>query len=235
MNFPPSLTKKNLNVPVIIILLTVIVFLIQNLSKLLIGVDLPLALGAKINMFIMRGELWRLVTPVLLHGSVLHIGFNMYALYSVGPILEKKYGKRAFIALYLISAIWGNVFSFILTENPSLGASTAIFGLIAAQGVYIYKNQLFLGSAARPLLMNIAMVILVNLMLGLSPGIDNWGHLGGLFGGFIFAWFAGPSYELHQNDLGQNVVVNNARKPYLILAAAVVLAFGIVMIRIFTQ
>ena len=232
MNFPPILTKKNLNVPVTIILLTVIVFLIQNLSKLIIGFDLPLALGAKINMFIIRGELWRLVTPVLLHGSVLHIGFNMYALYSVGPILEKKYGKRAFFALYLISAIWGNVFSFILTENPSLGASTAIFGLIAAQGVYIYKNQLFLGSAARPLLMNIAMVILVNLTLGLSPGIDNWGHLGGLFGGFIFAWFAGPSYELHQNNFGQNVVVNNARKPQLILAAAVVLAFGIVLIRI---
>lgn len=227
--------KRKTNIPIIIVAITVGFYLLQNLSKTLIGFDVLISLGAKINQFIFEGELWRLLTPVLLHGSILHLGFNMYALYSIGPVLERIYGGKSFIALYLIGALWGNTFSFLLTPNPSLGASTAIFGLIAAQGVYIYKNRLILGQSARPMLMNIGMLILVNLMLGLSPGIDNWGHLGGLFGGFVFAWFAGPSMEIQENFLGQNVLVRGEKKPVLVFAAAVLLAIAIVVLRIVIQ
>lgn len=235
MRFNQPFFRREFNIPFAIIIITIIFFLLQNLSKMLIGFDLPLTFGAKINIYISRGELWRLVTPVLLHGSLLHIGFNMYALYSIGPGLERIYGKKPFIALYLISALWGNTFSFLMTPNPSLGASTAIFGLIAAQGVYIYRNRFLLGQSARPLLMNIGMVILINLMLGLSPGIDNWGHMGGLMGGFIFAWFAGPSFGIQENYYGQNVVVRDETKPVLILAATILFALGLVFIRILIQ
>jgi len=216
-----------------IIGITVLVYLLQNLSEAFFGYDLPVYFGAKINQFIEQGQFWRLITPVLLHGSLIHIGFNMYALYNLGPSLERKYGILPFIALYLIGGVWGNTLSFLLSPNPSLGASTAIFGLIAAQGVYIYKNRYLLGSAARPLLVNISMVIFVNLMLGLSPGIDNWGHIGGLLGGLFFAWFAGPSFGITENLFGQSVVVKDNTQPKLIFAASLAIALAIVGLKVF--
>jgi rhomboid protease GluP len=157
----------------------------------------------------------------------------MYALYALGPSLERKYGVWPFLALYLIGGVWGNTLSFLLSPNPSLGASTAIFGLIAAQGVYIYKNRYLLGSTARPLLMNIVMMITINLILGLSPGIDNWGHIGGLLGGLFFAWFAGPSFGITENLYGQSVVVKDDAQPKLIFAAGIAIALAIVILRVF--
>jgi len=215
-----------------IIGVTVLIFFLQNLSELFFGYDLPVFFLAKINQFLEQGQFWRLITPVFLHGSLIHIGFNMYALYSLGPSLERKYGVWPFLALYLIGGVWGNTLSFLLSPNPSLGASTAIFGLIAAQGVYIYKNRYLLGSAARPLLINISMVILVNLMLGLSPGIDNWGHVGGLLGGLFFAWFAGPSFGIIENSFGQSFVVKDDAQPKLIFAVGIFIALAAVLLRI---
>ncbi len=216
-----------------IIGVSVLVYVLQSLSKAILGVDIPLALGAKINQLILQGQLWRLVTPILLHASIVHIGFNMYALYVLGPGLERIYGIWLFLALYIIGGVWGNTFSFFFSTSESLGASTAIFGLIAAQGVYIYKNRHLLGSAARPMLINIVMLVVINLALGLSPGIDNWGHIGGLIGGLLFAWFAGPSYGLSANVFGQNVVVKNNTQPKLIFAAGIAIPLAAVLLRIF--
>jgi rhomboid protease GluP len=120
----------------------------------------------------------------------------MYALYVIGSSLERHYSHKRFLLLYVLSGFTGNVLSFILSPNPSIGASTAVFGLVAAEAVFIYRNRKLFGSRARGMLMNLGLVILVNLVLGLSPGIDNWGHLGGLAGGFIFAWVAGPLYTM---------------------------------------
>jgi len=223
--------KKRPNYSILIIAITVGVFLLQNLSELIFGSDLLLIAGAKINQAILRGQFWRLITPVFLHASILHIGFNMYALYSLGSVLERRFGRDLFLALYFIGALWGNTFSFLFTPQISLGASTAIFGLIAAQGVYIYKNRFLLGRAARPLLMNIVIVILINLMLGLSSGIDNWGHLGGLCGGLFFSWFAGPSFGLHENVFGQNVIVQEEKRPLLVLASAMAIAAALILLR----
>jgi rhomboid protease GluP len=104
--------------------------------------------------------------------------------------------------------------------------------LIAAQGVYVYKNRRLLGSSARPILTNIAMVIIINLLIGLSPGIDNWGHLGGLLGGLFFAWFAGPSFEMSEDLFGQNVVVRQKSQPELILFSALLIPVIIVVFRL---
>jgi len=227
------MAKRNLYLSHIIIALTVGVYLLQNLSELFLGYDLLFYLGAKVNPFIMKGQLWRLITPAVLHASLIHIGFNMYALYSLGPSLERIFGGWAFIALYLLGAIWGNTLSFFLSPNPSLGASTAIFALIAAQGVYIYKNQLMLGSAARPLLMNILMVVLVNLILGLSPGIDNWAHIGGLLGGLFFAWFTAPSFGITENLFGQRVIVRGNSQPKLVFVAGIAIPLAAVLLKIF--
>ncbi len=213
-----------------IIAVTVACFLLQNLAQSLFGHDYLLLFGAKINSFILRGEFWRLLTPVLLHGSLLHIGFNMYALYSIGPSLERRYGVESFLSLYLAGALWGNTLSFLMSPNPSLGASTAIFGLIAAQAVYIYKNRFMLGRAAQPLLMNVLMVIAINLALGMSPGIDNWGHMGGLLGGLFYAWFAGPSYGIESTITLGDVVIRQPRNPRLVTLLALGIAAAFVLL-----
>jgi len=209
--------------------ISIIFFVLQNISTWFFGVDLLLYFGAKINQQILLGEIWRFLTPAFLHGSILHLAFNMYALFSIGPALERKYGGTSFLLLYVISAIFGNVLSFLLSPNVSLGSSTAIFGLIAAQGVYIFKNRHLLGSAAKPLLMNVLISIMVNLFMGFSlSNIDNLGHLGGLAGGSLYAWFAGPSYGIGENVFGENVIIKESKKIFLtaglILLIAILLA-----------
>lgn len=191
----PVAVNEKLVTPVVsyvILATTVIVYVLQMGSEFLLGYDLPAILGMKINEYILAGQLWRFVTPMFLHGSILHIGFNMYALVIIGLPLEKRFGHLRFLLLYLSGAFAGNVFSFLLTDNPSLGASTAIFGLLGAEAVFLYRHRDLFGRQARAALINIAQVAGINLLIGLSPGIDNWGHLGGLFGGLLFTWFGGP-------------------------------------------
>jgi len=180
------------------------VFLIQMATQSLIGYDLPAALGMKVNRLILQGQIWRLFTPMFLHASILHIAFNMYALYAIGRGLEQQYGHLRYIILFLISGFAGNVFSFLMSNANSLGASTAIFGLLAADGIFVYQNRELFGGQARALLINIAVLMVINLALGLAPGsnIDNWGHLGGLMGGAAFAWFAGPILQARPSSNG---------------------------------
>ncbi|OGO69991.1 MAG: hypothetical protein A2Z49_02800 [Chloroflexi bacterium RBG_19FT_COMBO_56_12] len=175
-----------------IIGVTVVVYLLQMVTQYFMGGDYPLYWGAKVNQLIQQGQLWRFFTPMLLHGSILHIGFNMYALYAIGRPLELYYGHWRYLALYVISGFAGNVFSFIFSPNPSLGASTAVFGVLAAEGVFLYQNREMFGQYANRALTQVIMIAAVNLVIGLSPGIDNFGHVGGLVGGALFAWFAGP-------------------------------------------
>ncbi len=188
-----------------VIAISVLAYLGQILGTSLLGGDILALYGAKINSAILQGEIWRFITPVFLHGSVLHIGFNMYALYSLGSSLEQHYGHGRFAALYLLSGFAGNVVSFLMSQSPSYGASTAVFGLVAAEIVFIWKNKRLFRNA-RFALVNTIGIVVVNLIIGLSPGIDNWGHIGGLLGGFAFAWFAGPVWRGEMQVDGIHVV-----------------------------
>ncbi|MFN2236826.1 MAG: rhomboid family intramembrane serine protease [Anaerolineales bacterium] len=172
--------------------ITIAVYLLQMISQSVFGDDLPALYGMKINELIASGQIWRLFTPVLLHGSIMHIGFNMYALYLFGRQLERFFGHWRFLILYLVGGFAGNVISMMFTTSPSLGASTAIFGLLGAQGVFIYQNRALFGNQMRQALQSIILVAGINLLIGLSPGIDNWGHIGGLVAGVIFTWLGGP-------------------------------------------
>ena len=216
--------------------ITIFIYLLQMATEYALGADIPAALGMKYNPYIEAGQLWRLFTPMFLHGSIVHIGFNMYALYVLGPSLEEQYGSKPFLLLYLISGFAGNVLSFILSPSPSLGASTSIFGLIAGQLIFVYVNCDFFGNRARSMLMNILTIIVINLGLGLTPGIDNWGHLGGLAGGIAFAWFAGPL--LGARRMVNEVTISNQRRTssawiaflieFLVLCG---ISFGVIYLR----
>ncbi|MDX1437618.1 MAG: rhomboid family intramembrane serine protease, partial [Anaerolineales bacterium] len=121
--------------------ITSVIFVAQLLSAQVFGFDVPQALGLKVNERIAQGEIWRLFTPMVLHGSIPHFLFNMYALYIFGRGLERYYGHMRYLALYIVAGFAGNVFSMIFTQAPSLGSSTAIFGLLGAQGVFLYQNR----------------------------------------------------------------------------------------------
>jgi len=176
----------------ILIGICVVVYLLQAGTSYFLKVDIPAALGVKDNNLILQGQIWRLFTPIFLHGSILHIGFNMYALFYIGPTLEKFYGRRRYLGLFILSGFAGNVISFMFSQYQSLGSSTAIFGLLGAEGVLIYQNREIFGDIARRALSQVVIIAVVNLIIGLTPGIDNWGHIGGLIGGTLFAWFGGP-------------------------------------------
>jgi rhomboid protease GluP len=187
-----KLPETNSMVTYSIMGITIAVYILQMISQTVLGDDLPALYGMKINELIAAGQIWRLFTPILLHGSIMHIGFNMYALYLFGRRLERYFGHWRFLIMYLISGFAGNVISMMFTESPSLGASTAIFGLLGAQGVFIYQNRALFGNQTQQALQSIIMVAAINLLIGLSPGIDNWGHIGGLVAGLIFTWLGGP-------------------------------------------
>jgi rhomboid protease GluP len=199
---------------------TIAVYLLQMLSKQIYGFDAVALLGMKNNAAIAAGEWWRLITPMFLHGSIFHIGFNMYALYVLGPGLERFYGKWSYLMLYLVAGVAGNVFSYMFSTYNSLGASTAIFGLLAAEGVFLYQHRDLFGESARRSLLNVIFIAVINFVIGLSPGIDNWGHLGGFVGGILYAWFAGPKMQITGKP--PNLLLKNMR-PLLISALVAVL------------
>jgi rhomboid protease GluP len=226
---PPPVIHENLVSPVVtyvIVAVTVVIYLLQMGTNALFGVDVPAALGMKINEYIMAGQLWRLVTPMFLHGSILHIGFNMYALVIIGSGLERRFGHWRFLLLYFLGAFAGNVMSFLISPNPSLGASTAIFGLLGAEMVFFYQNRKLFGSGARRALQNVITVAAINFIIGLSPGIDNWGHFGGLFGGLIFTWFGGPKLALQGSYPAFDVVDEHEIQDQVLGAGLVLLLFG---------
>jgi rhomboid protease GluP len=208
--------------------LCIAVYLLQVLSQSYYGVDKLATNGAKINQYILAGQFWRLITPLFLHASIIHIAFNMYALFILGPGLERFYGHNRFLALYMLGGFTGNVLSFVfLPGAESIGASTAIFALIAAQGIFILQNRFLFGKNARSLLINTVGIVIINFIFGLAPqtNVDNFGHLGGLLGGLAFAWFAGPLFKV--NGLMPNLYLEDQRP------SSQVLISGLVVVLIF--
>ncbi|MFN8403946.1 MAG: rhomboid family intramembrane serine protease [Anaerolineales bacterium] len=201
---------------------TVLVFVLQLASKVFLQFDLPLALFAKSNDLIREGQLWRLLTPALAHGGIAHIGFNMYALLIFGIGLERAFGHWRFLLLYVLSAFAGNVMSFLFTAGVSVGASTAIFGLIGAELVFLLQNRKLLAHQFQSAIGNVIFIIAVNLFIGLAPSIDNWGHIGGLVGGLMFASFAGPLWEVE--GIPPMLQLVNQRESRSVFTGAVVTA-----------
>jgi rhomboid protease GluP len=181
--------------------LTVLTFSAQVLSDWVFGFDLVAGLAAKVNRAIAAGQVWRLVTPLFVHGGIVHLLVNMYSLNVLGPLVERLFGGRRMLAVYLLAGVGGSVASLALTPAASIGASGAIFGLLGALAAFLALHRRDLGTAGRLQLRQLALVALLNLGLGLTPGIDNAAHLGGLLTGAALAAGAGPRLQLVQVDL----------------------------------
>lgn len=172
----------------ILVALNLLIFALMGLYSWDSGIDyntLLLELGGKENAHILQGEYWRFIAPIFLHVNIVHVALNCYTLYLIGMLVEKIFGKVKFIAIYFAAGILGNIFSFAFSSNPGAGASGAIFGLFGAiLFICVEKPALFKSGLGY----NIVGVICINLFYGFTKsGIDNFAHLGGLIGGFIFA------------------------------------------------
>jgi membrane associated rhomboid family serine protease len=152
------------------------------------------AFGAKTNELLRQGEWFRLITPIFLHGGLLHLASNSWALWTVGPLVEKLYGPARFSLLYLFAGVGGVLGSYLGSGSrppfvPSVGASGAIFGLFGTLLVFGYKyRQELPAHFQRSIRSGILPVIVLNLFLGFSIlYIDNAAHLGGLATGALLA------------------------------------------------
>lgn len=179
-----------------LIAFTMLVFLVQSFSQQIRGIDLVLAWGAKIRPAIVAGEVWRLITPIFVHVGLWHFFVNMYSLYVLGPAVESFFGSARMLAFYLISGVGGVALSLLLSANPSAGASGAIFGMLGALVAFFFAHRKVFGRRGMAQFRHLMLVALLNLFLGLLPGIDNWGHMGGMISGILVAFYLGPNMEL---------------------------------------
>ncbi len=154
-----------------------------------------LAFGAQNNELLQNGEWFRLITPAFIHIGLLHLIMNSYALWTIGPLVEKLYGSARFLAIYLLTAAGGCLASYLNHARQhdligvSAGASGAIFGLFGVIAVFSfrYRNELpqrFL----KALKSSVLPVIGLNLLIGFSlTYVDNAAHIGGLLTGALLA------------------------------------------------
>jgi membrane associated rhomboid family serine protease len=166
-----------------------------------VGTELDLyGLLALDKVAVAQGEVWRLWTTALLHAplsggfGIFHLLFNMYALYIVGPIVERFYGGLLLVLFYLIFAAAGSISSFVFAPNPlSVGASGAIFGLIGLVFVAGRVHHWAFDRRTRAFAGSLGIMIVFNLAIGFAnPIIDNAAHLGGLAAGAWLGFLVPP-------------------------------------------
>jgi rhomboid protease GluP len=222
--------------------INIAVFLIRALSPAL---DEQIFLwGASRGADVLRNnEIYRLLTAMFLHAGIynqfgrmdasglLHIVFNMYALYIIGLSLEPLFGHVRFLAIYLLGGLTGSVLSAVM-GNPnvySVGASGAVFAILAAEFVYIYRHRTLLGERGRAQMRNLVFIAFINLALGaFSSFIDNWAHLGGIIGGLILTWLLGPIYKVQPSPENPAMMIGEDVNPlrprgWILIAYAIAL------------
>lgn len=168
--------------------LNVVAFLFIQHARLWYGDEAPLVLGAKAAPLIEEaGQLWRVLTFTFVHADRLHLLANMAFILLLGLALENAFSRRSYLVIMASSGICSGVVSYLLTEEPSAGASGVVFGILGALVVFGIKYRAvipkqytyYFGWSVVPLL-------LITIYAGLSqPLVDNWGHLGGLIGGVV--------------------------------------------------
>lgn len=164
--------------------------------------------GAKFGPAIFAGQWWRLITAGFLHGGLLHILMNSWALFDLGVQVEESYGTSRYLVLYFVTTITGFFGSMLWAPGTlSIGASAAIFGLIGAMIAFGVRDRSAWGAQVRAVYSRWALYGLlfgVLSLLGIGINIDNAAHIGGLAGGFGFGFLAGrPGYSLAIERLWQ--------------------------------
>jgi membrane associated rhomboid family serine protease len=187
---------------------------------------------------IARGELWRLVTVTLLHAPgpddlpwlSLHLLFNMYALYLIGPIVESTWGTKLFALFYVLTAAAASTASFLFSPGPAVGASGAIFGLVGVLLAGTRAHHPVLDRRARSIAGQLVPIILLNLFIGFSSGgtIDNSAHIGGLLSGMWLGFVVAPGKVPTVRSTWQHPGGQPATTAPLLVAAGIMLLVAVI-------
>ena len=195
-----------------IIIINILVFLamvlISREGVMAFSSETLVKFGGNLKYLVLEGEFFRILTSAFLHDGIMHLFFNMYALYVIGPQLENFFGKTRFALIYIISAICASLLSLAFNDayTVSVGASGAIFGLFGSLLYFGYYYRVYLGSLLRS---QIIPVILLNLALGfMMTGIDNAAHIGGLVGGVLISMGLGVKYKSTKSDMINGMIIS---------------------------
>jgi rhomboid protease GluP len=185
------LTPLILTLNVGLFLVTVVASMKAGNGSALMGVDgrTLVLFGGKVKEFIYAGQWWRVITAGYLHGGLMHIFMNSFALLDLGRQVEMYYGVRRMIVIFTLSTIGGFYFSTVWTPALSIGASAGIFGLLGAMLAMTMRHE---GPAARYMRGAYTRFAIWGLAIGLFPGlrIDNAAHIGGIATGFLIGYIA---------------------------------------------
>ena len=161
--------------------LNIVIYLLTVLP--IVGQSI-LGAGLGVNYLVTDGEWWRLITPMFLHGGIMHILFNMFCLFVFGPELEKIMGKMRFVTLFMLAGILANVATYFIQDPiyQHLGASGAIFGIFGAYGALVYYTKKSMPELRQIILPIIAISIVMTFV---QPNINVTAHVTGLIVGFL--------------------------------------------------
>jgi membrane associated rhomboid family serine protease len=153
--------------------------------------QLVLFTGMKVNELLADGQWWRLISSQFVHLGFMHIAFNAYGLYVLGPMVERFYGWKRFLLLYLSSGTAGALASYFFVDAHSGGASGAIYGLVGVLLVFGFKYRRELPKrVSKALTFGMLPWVIFSLGIGFleSLPMDNAAHLGGLFCGGLLVF-----------------------------------------------
>ena len=141
---------------------------------------------------------WTLISANYLHGGILHILFNMIALRQIGPLVLREYGVNRLISLYTLGGIIGFLVSYLAGVRFTLGASAAVCSLIGAS---LYYGKSRGGTYGQAIYRQISGWVLGLFIFGLLvPGINNWGHGGGIAAGIFLGLLLGYQERKRENQ-----------------------------------
>jgi rhomboid protease GluP len=179
------------------------------------------------------GELYRLLSVTLVHGNLLHLFFNMYALYLLGPLTEQIWGSRLFALFYVLTAAAASTASFVVSDGTSVGASGAVFGLVGVLMAGTRAHNPILDRRARQIVPQLGTIVLVNLAFGFLAGgmIDNAAHVGGLVAGLWLGVVVPPGRAPTLQSLWQQPRAGEQgrRSPLLVTACVLLLVAATVV------
>ncbi|WP_373033777.1 rhomboid family intramembrane serine protease [Sulfurovum sp.] len=159
-------------------------------SQSLIDMDMQtlVDMGALFGpLTVLKGEWWRLVTAMFLHGGMTHLLMNMFSLYIVGRGVEMYFDTKSYLSIYFFAGIIGGLVSLYMHPvSVGVGASGAIFGVFGALAGFFLAHRDRIASHSKAFMKDFGVIIAINLVIGLSiPSIDVSAHIGGLVVGFI--------------------------------------------------
>lgn len=161
-------------------------------SAILGGNRSAIIAGFDKKAFLLLGEYWRIITGATLHGGLVHLAFNGYALFALGRLVEILSNRAHLAIVFLLSAIGGGIMSLIFVPGAtSVGASGGIVGFLGYLTIYgFYRRKIMSNALLKNMLFNIGFIAFVGVFV--IPNVDNFGHLGGLLTGMIYGVFQIP-------------------------------------------